>query len=149
LWETNCLPKHTPWMTTFHLPCSFDCRETRNYSNEVLRLVAQIDFTYAERIRSFLRQIYLVLNEKLAYALVGGSLVSSNRAKYMHAVDLYKNPPVREPHFDRCSRALAAANDVLVTGDSVVASRDGALVDVLELRCDRGIVEIPLLLNFE
>ena len=148
-WETNCLPKNTPWMTIFHLPCAFDCPGTRTYSRDVIHAVSDIDPAYASHIRSFMKQIYLVINEKLAYALVGGVMIGTNRVIFKRAVDVYANTVFREPHYDHWSRALETGNQVLVTGDSVVVSNEDAIVEVLELRCDRGIVEIPLLLNFE
>jgi hypothetical protein len=147
-WETNCLPRNTQWMTIFHLPCSFDCVRTRDQSREVLSAVREFDVEYADLIERFMRLPYLMINEKLAYALIGGTMIGPTRAVFDRAVDVYANTSFRERRDDLRSRALSASNEVVVTDDAVVASRDGRIVDVLELRCDRGIIEVPSLLDF-
>jgi len=148
-WEANCLTKNTPWMTIFHIPCAFDCPATVDYSQAVLAAVAGIDLGYASKLEAFIKQTVLVVNEKLSYALVGAVSAGDDRVRYEEAIDLCANLSFREPSDDDRTRALRSANELLVTGDSIVLFRDGAVCDVLELRCDGGVVENPLLLHFE
>lgn len=142
-WETNCLGRHTPLMGPFHLPCRFDCEATCRYTTELLAVVRAHDPSYADRIRGFLRQPFLVASEVLCYALVGARPLGHGAVGY-HDV-LYVGG---KPHEDRWSEVLARGNQ-LELGDGIVhVTRDDAQVGTLEARCDRGRMELPLLLDF-
>jgi hypothetical protein len=42
-WRANCLTRHTPYMTSFHTPCRFDCEQTIAMTEAVLSAVATYD----------------------------------------------------------------------------------------------------------
>lgn len=144
LWETNCFPRHTPWMTHFHLPCSFSCPRTRDYSTAVLAEVRAVDAGYAARIEQFMRLPYLVVNEVLCYALVGGRASGKGRATYEHAI--YVGGQARNDLYREC---LALGDELEVADGSVFVMRRGRCVQTLEARCDSGRIDIPVLLRFE
>ncbi|MEE8519569.1 MAG: hypothetical protein V3S98_10640 [Dehalococcoidia bacterium] len=143
-WETNSFPRHTPWMAVFHMPCSFDCSATRSQTIAVLEAVRGLDRQYAEYIERFMRQPVLVSNEVLCYALVGGRLTTTGRVAYEEAIYLGGHQ-----RSDAYGCSLTNGDEVTVSDGIIFVSRSGCLVDALETRCDRGVVEVPLLLMFQ
>jgi hypothetical protein len=143
-WRANCLLKQTPWMTIFHMPCSFDCPATVEYSTALLSALERLDAGYADKIRNALRQHFLVIGEAASYALEGARKVGPDHVFYETAT--FVGARMR---YDRYSRLLSKGNELTVRDGVVFVWRDGQLVETLETRCDRGIVEVPMVLSFE
>src|SRR5215217_5466087 len=143
-WETNSFPKHTIWMSVFHMPCAFDCAPTRSQTNAVLEAIRDLDRRYAEHIERFMRQPILAASEVLCYALVGGRLTTRGRVAYERPIYLGG-----DRRHDDYARSLASGDEVAVSDGTIFVWRSGSLIEVLETHCDRGVVEVPLLLIFQ
>jgi hypothetical protein len=143
-WETNCLLKHSPWSTLFHMPCSFDCQATVDYTTKLMAALSEWDSGYAKRIHDSLQQSFLVISERLAYVLLDASIKDERRAVYNKAVFVGA-----AAEHDRCGELLARGNELEISDGVVFISNDGKLIHTFETRCDQGIAEVPLLLNFE
>lgn len=143
-WETNSFPKHTVWMSVFHIPCAFDCAATRSHATAVLAAVRDVDRRYAEHIELFMHHPVLVVSEVLCYALVGGRLTATGRVAYQQAIYLGG-----ERRSDAYTRSLANGDEVAVSDGTIFIWRGNRLTRTLETRCDRGIIQVPLLLIFE
>lgn len=143
-WRANCLLKQTPWMTIFHMPCSFDCPATLEYSTALIAATREMDAEYADNIQKSLRQHFLVISEASSYVLEGARKTAEGRVAYEKATYVGGRP-----QYDRYSRQLAGANELTIDDGIVFLWRDGRLVETLETRCDRGIVEVPMVLDFE
>lgn len=143
-WETNCLLKHSPWSTLFHMPCSFDCQATVDYSTRLLAALSEWDSGYARRIKSSLQQCFLVISERLAYVLVDASVKDEARATYDKAIFVGA-----AAEHDRYGELLARGTELEISDGVVFIYNDGKLIHTFETRCDQGIAEVPLLLAFE
>jgi hypothetical protein len=143
-WETNCLLKHSPWSTLFHMPCSFDCRATVDYSKKLLDALSQYDAAYATRIQASLQQCFLVISERLAYVLIDASVTEKARASYHKAIFVGA-----AAEHDRYGELLAGGDELEISDGVVFIYNDGRLIHTFETRCDRGIAEVPLLLAFK
>jgi hypothetical protein len=143
-WEANCLAKHTPWMTIFHMPCSFDCRATRDYTTAVLSEVRHLDLGYAQKIETFLRQRFLLINEILCYALVDAHTSAGGRIAYDGAVYVGYGEGN-----DRYGPILAMGNELEIADGILFVWNGGQLIEGLETSCARGIMDVPIVLEFE
>jgi hypothetical protein len=143
-WETNCLLKHSPWSTLFHMPCSFDCQATVDYSKKLLDALSQYDAGYANRIQASLQQCFLVISERLAYVLVDASVTEKARASYQKAI--FVGAAAEQ---DRYGELLAGWYELEIRDGVVFIYNDGKLIHTFETRCDQGIAEAPLLLAFD
>lgn len=143
-WRANCLLKQTPWMTIFHMPCSFDCAATLEYSTAVISATRELDVEYAEKIEASLRQSFLVISEAASYVLEGARGTDGGRVAYEKATYVGGRA-----QYDRYSSPLAKGDELSVEDGVVFVWRGGQLVETLETRCDRGIVEVPMVLNFD
>ncbi len=143
-WETNNLAKHTPFMTTFHLPCSFDCKHTISYSNNLLVELRKHDKDFAENTRYFMRQVYLSISEVVYYLLLGAKYISKDRVRYREA--LYVGG---KNHLDSISDILSKGNELRIENGNIVVLKDGKLKRSILTYCDRGKIEVPVLFNFE
>jgi hypothetical protein len=148
-WKANCVPKNTPCMLIFHMPCAFDCQRTMAYSEALLSEIAGYNSHFAAGIEAFLRQTFLVTTEKLCFRLVDASQAGSNRVRYRQAETLHRNMSGRDPRDERYLRALAAGNEVSISDGSIFVWENGTLRDTVATRCDDGVAEVPLLLRFE
>jgi hypothetical protein len=147
LWQNNCLLKSTPWMLIFHMPCSFDCEPTSRQASAILEALRETDSQYAQRIESELQQLFLTISERVAFALRRGRR-DKDRAWYESAVDLHRTRSFQED-WERHYKALVTAGDELRIEDGLIyVYRRGHLVETLATRCDRGVAEVPLLLDF-
>ena len=142
-WETNCLLKHSPWSTLFHMPCSFDCQATVDYSTKLLAALREWDPGYARRIQASLQQCFLVISERLVYLLVDASIKGEARAIYHNAIFVGA-----DPEHDCYGERLAGGNELEISDGIVFIYNDGKLIHTLETHCDQGIAEVPLLLTF-
>jgi hypothetical protein len=131
-WEANCLAKHTPWMTIFHMPCSFDCGATRTYTAAVLSEVKRLDSDYTLKVESFLRQRFLLINEILCYALVNTRASADGRLAYDHALYVGYGD-----NNDRYGRILAKGNELEIA-DGILFSGIDLLEKVLGMSFRRS-----------
>lgn len=143
-WETNCFPRHTPWMALFHMPCRFDCSPTREYVRAVLAEVRAEDSNYAIQIERTMRLPYLFVNEVMCYALHGGSSLGPSHARYDAAI-----PISGRPSDDLWGLGLARGDELEISDGSVFVLKQGRTVHTLEGRCDRGRIDVPVLLPFD
>ena len=143
-WETNCLPKHTPFMALFHIPCAWDCEATRSYTRDVLQAVAMHDEAYAQAIERLMRTPALTLSEVSTWAMHGGRHDHGGRVRYASAQ--YLGSDLRR---DRGSVILARGDALAIDAGSVLVFREGRLTDVLPAKCDAGVIEVPLMLMFQ
>jgi hypothetical protein len=143
-WEANCLLKHSPWTPMFHMPCSFDCPATVEYSERVLAAVEDLDPDYAVQIRTSLKQHFLMVSEGQSYVLTGAADGREGRVTYEKAVFVGSQAP-----YDRFSGSLAKGNELRVEDGVIFIWNGGELVESLETGCHRGVIEAPMLLRFE
>lgn len=143
-WRANCLLKQTPWMTIFHMPCRFDCRATLEYSAALLSAVREVDEAYAEKIQDSLRQRFLVISEAASYALEGARTTAEGHVLYEKATYIGGRA-----HYDHYSPMLAEGDELSIDDGVVFVWRGGRLATTIETRCDRGVVEVPMVLSFE
>jgi len=140
---TNPLGRHTPWSYIFHLPCSFDCSDTKKYSKALRESLCKEQPDYAKQIESFNKLIFFVTNENRAYALQGQTS-SPNRACYqgefflggLRTEDVY-------------GQVLAKGNELCIRDNLVLVFRNGELQGIIETRSDCYGPEAPLLIQFE
>jgi hypothetical protein len=142
-WQANCLLKNSPWTPMFHMPCSFDCPATVEYSERTLAAVEGFDPAYAEQIRASLKQYFLMISEGQSYVLAGAS-GGAGRVAYRKAVFVGSHA-----QYDRISRPLDRGNELSVEDGVVFIWKDGELVETFETDCHRGIIEAPIILRFE
>lgn len=143
-WETNCLLKHSPWSTLFHMPCSFDCQATIDYSRKLLSALKEWDVGYTKHIQASLQQSFLVISERLAYVLIDATVKDEARAVYNKA--LFVGAAAEH---DSYGEVLSQGNELEVSDGVVFIYNNGKLIHTVETHCDQGIAEVPLLLNFE
>jgi hypothetical protein len=125
------------------MPCSFECETSCEYARSVLSEVEKLDADYAAAIAILMRQPVLVVSEVLCYLLVGGR-VSGEGVSYRRAV--YAGGAARG---DRFGVALGDGDELRVADGLVHVLRAGRLFRSLETWCDRGHIEVPLILPFE
>ena len=147
-WKANCLAKNTVSMLIFHMPCSFDCTATLNYSSCLIEEVRSFSFEFADRIEASLRQVVLVINERTAFVLKNASQGVNGRTQYDGIASLRGFFGIEDPLYEPCLSALTKGTEVDVADGSVVVWTNGRMTDVIETSCDRGIAEVPLILDF-
>lgn len=147
-WKANCLAKNSPWMLIFHMPCAFDCARTLEYSTSLIEEIRDFDRTYADTIEGFLKRTFLVVNERLVFALLGAGRGAQGRVRYEGADDLHKNMVLKDPRHEEYESLLAGGNELSVRDGAVLAWQDGTLTGSVETRCDQGVAEVPLILRF-
>lgn len=147
-WQANSLPKKSPFMLLFHMPCTFDCEATREQARVTLEALREVDSAFAERIESFLRGLFLSISERAVFRLQGAREFGDDRVRYRSALDLRAAGSVQESWEERYHELLAAGDEVRVEEGDVHVLRQGRLVASLGCRCDRGVAEVPLLLDF-
>jgi hypothetical protein len=147
-WKANCVPKNTPWMLIFHMPCSFDCPATLEYSTVLMKELVNFDVSQAETIENMMKGTYLVASEKLCYQLFDASSSGFQAVRYARAESLHRNTSLRDPQDDRYVKALAAGNELSVSEGVIFIRKDGNLREAIPTRCDRGVAEVPLVLSF-
>lgn len=143
-WRANCLLKQTPCMTIYHMPCAFDCPATLEYSTALVSAIEKLDSDYAQKIKSSLRQHFLVISEVMVYRLTGARRTDEGAIIFEEATYVGGRPA-----YDRYSSRLLSGNQLTIEDGIVFVWRDGQLVETLETRCDRGIIEVPMVLSFE
>ncbi len=148
-WKANCVPKNTPWMLIFHMPCAFDCPATMAYSEALLKEIAGYKPQLAAEIEAFLRQTFLVTTEKLCFRLVDASPAGPDRVRYQRVETLHRNMSGRDPRDERYLRAFAAGHEVSISDGTIFVWENGTLRDAVATHCDDGVAEVPLLLRFE
>lgn len=147
-WQTNRLLKSTPWMLVFHLPCAFDCSATREQGDAVIAALAEIDPPAARRVERRLRQMFLVFSERAAFLLAGAERLGARRARYRRVVPLQRETSVQAPRERGYARVLTAGDELRIEDGTVHVLAGGRLRGTIESRCDLGVAEVPLLLDF-
>jgi len=140
---TNPFGRHTPWSYIFHLPCSFDCSATKEYSKALRESLHKEQPGYAKQIESFNKLIFFVTNENRAYALQG-ELKNPDQAHYRSSFFLggLKREDVYGP-------LLARGNELSIRDNLVFVLQNGELKGIIETRSDCFGPEAPLLIQFE
>jgi hypothetical protein len=147
-WKANCLPKNTPYMLIFHMPCSFDCRATLEYSASLLRELHSFDQDCARRIERFLKQVFLSVSERLAFVLVDGVHDERGRTCYTGVESLQKFVGLRDPLHDTLGQALESGREINIIDGAIFVWSRGDLKAVIETSCDMQVAEVPLVLDF-
>ena len=137
---TNCFGKNKGYSLNFHLPCSFDCRNTIEYSTRLVQVLERSEPQFAGACQQLLRKPVLSLNER-ELVLLDGACVDQGRVEYASALDLFSTP-------DQTMRAINAGNIIEIRGRFAVVFRDKELVDTLECRCDEFGPRVPLLVSW-
>ncbi|MGA8498173.1 MAG: DUF483 domain-containing protein [Xanthobacteraceae bacterium] len=148
-WKANCLAKNTPHMLIFHMPCSFDCVATLQYSTNLIHEVRQFDRDKAEQIESYLKQTILVSSERLAFRLIDAAPSEGDRVSYGSARSLQEFIRLRDPQHDEYLAALKSGSELSISEGTVFVWNKGQLANIIETRCDEWIAEVPQLLRFE
>jgi hypothetical protein len=146
-WETNCLTKLTPWMLSFHMPCSFDCPETIRYAREVLDAVRAWDAQFADEIVAFMCRPCLALSERFACAFNG--IPSGGGCEYTSIEDLCLDAPNRPPYDEARMAALARGNKLKIADATVFIYRSDTLIETLEAKAEPDVIEVPCIFPFE
>jgi len=147
-WETNCFPKLTAWTTVFHMPCSFDCKATVQFSTNLLREIGRFDPTYCCEIERHMRLPVLALSERTAFALHNATN-TRGIISYRGVSDWYANAPNVEP-MDRARHRLLMDGDRLwISNGSVLVESEGRPTGVIEAIWQDDVVEAPQLICFE
>jgi hypothetical protein len=148
-WQANCLLKMTPWTTVFHMPCSFHCPITMQYTTDVLVELSREDGDYARAIAGRMKSVVLAFSERSAFVLKDASCSADDAVAYAGVTDLNESSPVRAAFEIGRLRVLRRGDRLSIRDGRVLVFKQNRFVDVIESRCDDDIVEIPLLLNFE
>jgi hypothetical protein len=143
-WQTNCLGKHTPWMSCFHIPCRLDCDATVAMAERTLAAVAELEPCLPAEIERMQRTPFLVASEALVYALVDGRRLDDGGAAYRRA--WFAGGQARN---DRWQAPLASGDALHLRGGFVDVRAGDRVIATLEPRCDPGVIEVPVLLCFE
>ena len=123
----------------FHLPCSFDCRNTIEYSTRLVQVLERSEPQFAGACQQLLRKPVLSLNER-ELVLLDGACVDQGQVEYASALDLFSTP-------DQTMRAINAGNIIEIRGRFAVVFRDKELVDTLDA-CDEFGPRVPLLVSW-
>ncbi|MCI0722867.1 MAG: DUF483 domain-containing protein [Acidobacteria bacterium] len=146
-WRVNCLTKHTPYMTVFHIPCSQDCAESIAMSDSVLEAVRSFDESYAKSIRDFLAGTFFVLNEDAIFKLYNANVLSERIVQFNGVENVIQSRPA--------SRSAQAIEKILSEAtyaeiqDGVVLTSNGAREYFYESSFRFGWFEDPFFVVFE
>ena len=138
----NCLPKHTPFFYTYHMPCSFGCEATARYGTELRSFIASEESDYARLIDKVVNLPVLIFTEDCAY-LIFGEMLNRNECKYVGVFFL------GNPGKNRYSKHLQQGNHLRIDENVVLVYSGARCVDVIETRADKSAPEIPFLLSWE
>lgn len=147
-WEANCLPKNTPYMLIFHMPCSFDCRVTLEHSALLLRELYSFDQDCAGTIEAFLKQVFLSISERLTFVLFDGGRDERGRTRYTGVESLQRFMRLRDALHDTLVRALESGCELSIEDGAIFVWCGDELMEVVETSCDMQVVEVPLVLDF-
>jgi hypothetical protein len=147
-WKANCLAKNSPWMLIFHMPCAFDCAGTLAYSSALIEEIRRYDPGVMARIEAYLRQVVLVINERVSFVLGDAIDAGCGRTRYRGVESLRWFFGIEDPLHEPCLAALRRGNEVSIADGIVFVWNDGVLRDAIETGCDRGIAEVPMILDF-
>ena len=138
----NCLPKHTPFFYTYHMPCSFSCESTARYATKLRSFIASEEADYARLIDKVVDLPVLIFTEDCAY-LIFGEMLSQNECKYSGVFFL------GNPGKDRYSKHLGRGSHLRIDENAVLVYSGARCVDVIETRADKSAPEIPFLLSWD
>lgn len=147
-WKANCIIKNTSLMLIFHMPCAFDCQPTLNYTEGVLAEMRKFDPRLVARIESFAKQTFLVVSERLSFTLSGARQQGDGRVAYRSADSLHRHLSLKDPQHEDYCRALESGNELAIWDGIIFIWKDGRLQETIETRCDEGVAEVPILLDF-
>jgi hypothetical protein len=147
-WQANCLPKNTPYMLIFHMPCAFDCPATLEHASLLLRELHGFDQDCALRIEAFLKQVFLAVSERLVFVLADAVPAEGGRIRYTGVESLQRFMRPRDPLHDVLGRALKNGGALSISDGTVFVWNDGDLKNAVETSCDLEIVEVPMVLDF-
>jgi hypothetical protein len=147
-WRANCLAKNTQWELIFHMPCSFDCPATLTYSAALLEAVREYNEAYAQRIENELQRTVLVASERLVFALTDPQFTDNSYVNYSSVESLQAMVRLRDPRHDDYYALLAAGNSLTIADGAVIVMQDGRALGSLLAYADRGVAEVPLVLDF-
>lgn len=145
-WRANCLPRNTPFMTIFHVPCGPDCAESIAMSQQILEAVAAIDREYSQAIEERLRGVFLVIHEAVVYKLEDAVFKEAGSVAFSRARLVVPMRRIQPPQIARITRILESAKWVEVT-DGIITTRNG---EEKFYEVDPGVdwVEEPCLVRF-
>lgn len=146
-WRANCLPRSTPLMTIFHVPCGPGCAASITMSQQVLEAVDELDPNYGQAIRDALKGIFLVVNEAVAYKLQGAVVEEGGAVAFQRAWSVVPMRRIRPPQTERIARILESARWVEVA-DGIITTRNGE-ERFYEVHPSTDWVEEPCLVRFE
>lgn len=123
-WRANCLPRSTPFMTIFHVPCEPACQPTIAMSQQTLDAVAGFDADYARAIEESLRGVFLIIHEGLVYKLHDAVFQGQNSVGFSRAEAVVPRQPYSPPRLATLARLLEAATWVEIA-DGIITTRNG------------------------
>jgi hypothetical protein len=144
-WVNNCLLKSTAAGLQFHMPCRFDCTLSQILGEQTFALLESYDREYAVTVASALSQMFLSVHERLAFMLFGARIAADGSVRYIKAIPLFGGSP---SHVHWASK-LQAGDRLSIREGTVLVYRGTACVASLGARCDQGIAEVPILLDFK
>jgi hypothetical protein len=137
----NCLPKHTPFYYTYHMPCSFGCEATARRATELRAFIASEDAGYVRLIDRVVNLPVLIFTEDCAYLIVG-EMLNEHECTYTGVFFL------GNPGRDRYTKNLERGNRIRINENAVLVSRGAKCVEVIETRADKSAPEIPLIVSW-
>jgi len=114
----NCLAKDTPYSYIHHMPCSFNCRESILYADNLRAEILKREPDYVRRTDRHLRLPYLVFEDQFIYAFDG-------RMEGTDAVSYSRSRFVGHPRCDAYSELFAGGDRLEVSGKKFRVFRGG------------------------
>ncbi len=146
-WRANCLPRNTPCMTIFHVPCEPTCVQTIAMSQRILDAVAGFDPEYARAIEESLRGVFLIVHEAAVYKLHDAVFQGRETVSFSRAEPVVPMKSINPPQIGKVTQIMAAATWAEVA-DGIITTRNGE-ERFYEVDPTVDWVEDPCLVRFE
>lgn len=138
LWQCNALRKGSELMTIFHLPCSFDCVRTVEYTENLLKEIAQLDSLYAGMIEEAMKRTCLALSETYSCAFINAHVNKEGEVVYAAVEDLCERASARTLRDEERTNLLRRGDRFMIRDSLVVVKKGAETIGVIEARIDLG-----------
>jgi hypothetical protein len=145
-WRANCLTRHTPYMTSFHTPCRFDCEQTIAMTEAVLSAVDTYDSAFANTIAARQRGTFLMVNEATVFRLEDAVSDGPGRVRFSSVENMCPNMD-QNGQVRRVEEVLAGATRVELFEGMILAS--GETERCHEATAEGDWIEDPYLATFD
>ena len=143
----NSLARSTKYMLTFHIPCAFDCDKTCSYGARLLHAIQKEDKAYADETERFLKQTFLVINERTSFAL-HNAIKDKELVSFSGVTSLTPRSSYQTTRERSLCGLLEQTDELRINDGNVYLFARGSLTHVIESLCDRTVTEIPAVMSF-